>query len=272
MAPMDFLSSNVEYNNLNGEGPTTTDPTQVLLSNVGFTTPTSGAAMGMRIVSDSAYQAHRPTRNGPNAGGFLILNMRGEVDTILNFTFVDDNSQDPVTVPHFVISIYDLDRGCSGGAGGKTCDGGSFDLGEVVMAKSSTADPAQGFDVYMTSGGTSEAEIGAVTGGWTSFSATTAGTGADNPDAVQGLTEDQLNKAVSLYYSSTSSFELRFQVAFDGTLTNTGRNIFLSGVVLDFPGCPPSTPPSRPTWPSASRRPLRGGSCPSPAPSWPSAW
>ena len=114
MAPIDFLSSNVLYNNLNGVGPTTTDPTQILVSNVGSTTPTSGATMGMRIVSDSVYQAHKPNRNGPNAKGFFVLNIRGEVDTILNFTFVDDNSQDPVTVPNFVISIYDLDRGCSG--------------------------------------------------------------------------------------------------------------------------------------------------------------
>ena len=253
MAPIDFLSSNVLYNNLNGVGPTTTDPTQILVSNVGSTTPTSGAAMGMRIVSDSVYQAHKPNRNGPNAKGFFVLNIRGEVDTILNFTFVDDNSQDPVTVPNFVISIYDLDRGCSGELAGlrdKTCDGGSFDLGEVVMAKSSTADPAQGFDAYITSGGTSEVEIGAVTGGWTSFSATLAGTGADNPGTVQGLTEDQLNKAVSLYYSNTSSFQLRVRLfpppAFNATLTDTGRNILLSGVVLDFPGCPPSIPPSLP--------------------------
>ena len=108
MAPIDFLSSNVLYNNLNGVGPTTTDPTQILVSNVGSTTPTSGATMGMRIVSDSVYQAHKPNRNGPNAKGFFVLNIRGEVDTILNFTFVDDNSQDPVTVPNFVISIYHL--------------------------------------------------------------------------------------------------------------------------------------------------------------------
>ncbi|EOD15840.1 hypothetical protein EMIHUDRAFT_256322 [Emiliania huxleyi CCMP1516] len=193
--------------------------------------------MGMRIVSDSVYQAHKPNRNGPNAKGFFVLNIRGEVDTILNFTFVDDNSQDPVTVPNFVISIYDFDRGCSGQSAGlrnKTCDGGSFDLGEVVMAKSSTADPAQGFDAYITSGGTSEVEIGAVTGGWTSFSATLAGSGADNPGTVQGLTEDQLNKAVSLYYSNTSSFQLRVRLfpppAFNATLTDTGRNILLSGV------------------------------------------
>ena len=253
MAPIDFLSSNVLYNNLNGVGPTTTDPTQILVSNVGSTTPTSGATMGMRIVSDSVYQAHKPNRNGPNAKGFFVLNIRGEVDTILNFTFVDDNSQDPVTVPNFVISTYDFDRGCIGQSAGlrnKTCDGGSFDLGEVVMAKSSTADPAQGFDAYITSGGTSEVEIGAVTGGWTSFSATTAGIGADNPDTVHGLTEDQLNKAVSLYYSNTSSFQLRVRLfpppAFNATLTDTGRNILLSGVVLDFPGCPPSIPPSLP--------------------------
>ena len=125
------------------------------------------------IEADSAYDAHNSIRNGVDSRGFLILNFRGEVDSTVKFTFVD-NSLSPVTVQHFVVSIYDFDRGCVDGnvPTNKACDGGSFGLGEIVMAKSSTADPAEGFDGYQAASST-EVAVDTASNGWTRFAATT---------------------------------------------------------------------------------------------------
>ena len=134
--------------------------------------------MDLRIKSDSEYDANNANSNGVNAKGFLRLNFRGNVSTGLNFTFFDNTTQTPVTLPSFVITIYDFDRGATD------------NLGEIVRAKSSLEDPAGGFDRYVTTGATSTIDVSTAGDGWTVFSATVDGTGSDNPAGTQGLTED----------------------------------------------------------------------------------
>ena len=79
----------------------------------------------------------------------------------------------------------------------------------------------------------SELAIGAVAGGWTQFAATTIGTGKDNPASLTELTEEQLNRAVTFYYSDTSGFELSLlQDLDDAGFVSCGRRESRVALVL----------------------------------------
>ena len=198
---LNFTASTLSHSNLNGGGP---DGGQqiMLISHVGRTP--NGTSLDLLVTADEHYKAFKPAKNGISDGGFGRLNLAAGATSTMHFTFVDSNLR-PVELDQFVISLYDFD------AAGKP--------GSLVNVELAAIG---GFDRYVLADDTQVAVTNS-SDGLTTFTATQKGTGADNPtQTADGLTELQLARSVTLYFSKRAGFDITIE-------GGSGRNFMMSG-------------------------------------------
>eukprot|EP00419_Tripos_fusus_P052307 CAMPEP_0172807240 /NCGR_PEP_ID=MMETSP1075-20121228/6874_1 /TAXON_ID=2916 /ORGANISM="Ceratium fusus, Strain PA161109" /LENGTH=463 /DNA_ID=CAMNT_0013646187 /DNA_START=46 /DNA_END=1437 /DNA_ORIENTATION=+ len=175
------------HNNLGGKGPDQGE--EGMIYNMGiFMADANGNKLADKKVK-VAVHATSPYNMGPGNtynglhGKFLSILMRAGEH--LNFTIgvYDVDTNEPLTLPIFSITFFDID---------------------MSRKKSSEYIIAQDFEHYYVANGT-QLNITENHDGTTTFHATLAGTGADNPEESEALTEFSKEKGVTLEYLKRSS-------------------------------------------------------------------
>jgi cell division septation protein DedD len=196
-----FDVANVVLNNLGGVGPDS-GPEKLLLANV---TTVGGNAVDVEIVATSPFTTNA---NGvPNgvAGDFLRINQLQGTSVDLTWTFRMQGSGLPVALEGVALTVWDFDKGP--------------DPGQLV--ESMTIGPV---DAYYVKPNT-EIIAQALGNSFYSATASTWGTGADNPIDRYDLRPHVASKAITVTAYRRSTFNM--------TLSTTpgwgGRNFFFSG-------------------------------------------
>jgi len=178
----------VRHSNLGGVGPDSGAET-LRYGNVG---ELNGRSFDL-VVRDvgGSYSSRKPSRNGVSGElGSIAVNSGSSVT--LEFQAVFPDTGELVLVDNLGFTVLDIDQGKKGKSSEKV---------EVCGSKTAIVSRTCELDVAETSSGCK------------SFTATTPGTGADNPNSPIGLTAQQADRAVSFGFVGVSSFQATFSVA-----------------------------------------------------------
>ena len=94
----------IGQNNLGGQGPDTGEEVLEFL-NVGTA---NGAQINMEVrVVSGTYKARDSTKNGGNER-FGQINMNADYEADIQFCFVDSDNYNPIVLPSFSLTFYDL--------------------------------------------------------------------------------------------------------------------------------------------------------------------
>jgi len=206
-----FENAEVTHNNLGGVGPGDGDE-YVMYKGIGSF---NGDPIDMKVVThNSDYQAGKPYKTGLEGKSGQINVKIGSVAN-MTFTFLDDVTQQPVTLPAFYITIFDLDWGPAGN--------------EVVEVKGyeSLALPLDPEFDYEEANGSIKA------------TSTMQGNACDNPTdpedlgivTCKGLTVDTKRRSFSVLFRHQSSFDITFSAPAkkDEVKPDSGRNLQFAG-------------------------------------------
>jgi hypothetical protein len=214
MAKMDFSKSKVVHSNLGGFGPQKDKPEEVRYGHVGVSP--WGRPFDLVVTSESKrYRTPSPGGNGLY-GHFAHFTLTTGAQVDLLMRFIDSETNDPVVLPKFYITFFDIDNGDRLGDQSRGA--------EEVLVK--------GFKQYFVSDST-ELRISPnmkVLGepGYTSFKGTRYGTGADNPQNPLKLNDLQKGRTVSVLFTNVDQFKATYQVSPGGV--SIGRDIYFAGV------------------------------------------
>jgi len=202
--PVSFEFASLLHNNLGYEGPDGGEPT-LHFTNVSFV---NGMTVDLVVsVNDKKYFAKNHTRNGLSKP-FGMINVHCGVDSFITFSFYDHDTMRPVKLGQVYLSFFDVD---SGGATG---------LVEYVGFEESEA-------YYLTK--TTELKV-ENTDHATFWSSTTAGTGADNPKSISGLTPQQKDRTVTGLFENHSTVvtHIGVDVPHGSQCPSNGRNVMFA--------------------------------------------
>lgn len=191
------------FSNLAGKGPDTMEDAAMVFRDV---FPASGKSVNLQIKALSSYTPANTSWNG-QYGSYGSINVQEGTSVDLEFAFVKAKKGKPYKVEHsFIFSILDFDSQWDGGGA------------EKVMV--------DGFEEYYVTDNT-KVNIGKDQRNRTVFKATVGGTELDNPDDPMNLTEEALDKSVSLLIPPTSSFTITVGVS--PGWPGSGRNFMFAG-------------------------------------------
>lgn len=178
----------IRYNNLGGKGPDT-GPEGIRYGNV---ITLNERQVDLLVSAQSPYERFRRSQNGLNGKvGKINLYHDGNVD--LKFQWLDAETDAPVTMGRFTMSVFDLDEGPDGTAK-ETLTAGGF---------------ASDYMMDFTSLRTAD-----LPDGRRSYASTTHGRGSNNPSDPLDLTEVAAAHTVSLEYAEgLSEFTLNYAVS-----------------------------------------------------------
>ena len=95
----------IGQNNLGGQGPNIDDEEVLEFRNVGTA---NGAQINMEVsIAGGTYKARNSTRNGDNKR-FGQINMNADYEADIQFCFVDSVDHNPILLPPFSLTFYDL--------------------------------------------------------------------------------------------------------------------------------------------------------------------
>jgi hypothetical protein len=191
-----FKIKDPEYSNLAGRGPDRKAPKGILYPDAAVI---NGKSVDV-LVTSKKFKSYDATKNGAT-GGLISLNMKCGKSATVTIQFVGKDKE-PVVVPAAAVTVLDIDEGKNGKARTTVSSCGAL---------SATAGSELTSDF--------EAEAGCMV-----YSSTTHGSGANNPQSVDSITDDQMKRAVTFLYGQGSSFE--FDVAIGKA--SKGRNVLFS--------------------------------------------
>jgi len=218
----DFLHAQVLSNNLGGEGPGT-GPEFIRLGRVGNL---SGEPFDMKIETlNEDYKVSNPKLN--HAKGHTVqINLATTKEAQMKFTLLWPGTDDPVTLPAFYISVFDIDQN---GHSGEQVFVKGYD--EIIIPEDKE------YDVEDTDGGKT-------------MTSKIFGRLCDNPTdpwnltmiTCFGVTVDTRRRSFTMLFKEKSSFELTFRVLLlrpGRSYHNTGRNLLIAGPSDFTEPCPP---------------------------------
>jgi len=219
---LDFENAQVTTNTL-GQG----DNGEIRYSNVGTYRDNSGDNSIQLVIKQALGSTYTPKNLDNNGkteyyGQINVLSNNGQ--GTFDFCFENPNTGEKVLLDSFFLSFYDID-GASGGGGFET----------ISMQNSAFV------EAYLTEN--TEIERSESTHGLVGFSATTIGTGDDNPLDPLHLTAQQSNRGVSFLIEDTDCVRVKLSVECNDNACNGGRNFLFSGKASTqiLPPCPPSS-------------------------------
>ena len=204
----DWILSTIKYNNLGNQGPDS-GTEGIRYGNV---IQMNDRAVDLIVNAITPYERFSKSSNGLN-GRIGKINLYHERDVDLRFSFVDAETDAPVTMGEFTLSVFDLDEGPDGTAKESIIAGGFQSDYMMDFTSLRTADLPDGRRQY---------------------SSTTHGRGTNNPDDPFDLSEVAAAHTVSLEYpAGLSEFTLNYAVtkAADKELRPDymGRNFLFAG-------------------------------------------
>jgi hypothetical protein len=204
----DWVLSTMRYNNLGGQGPDS-GTEGIRYANV---IQMNDRNVDLIVNALTPYERFHRSTNGLN-GRVGKINLYHERDVDLRFSFVDAQTDAPVTMGAFTLSVFDLDEGPDGTAK------------ETVTAGGFTSDYMMDFTSLRTAD---------LPDGRRQYSSTTHGRGTNNPSDPFDLTEVAAAHTVSLDYpEGLTEFTLNYAVtkAADKELRPDymGRNFLFAG-------------------------------------------
>lgn len=183
----DWSLTSIIYNNLGGKGPDS-GTEGIRYSNV---LQMNDRNVDLIVNAMSPYERFSRSSNGLN-GRVGKINLFHERDVDLRFSFVDAESDAPVTMGGFTMSVFDLDEGPDGTAK------------ETITAGGFSSDYMMDFTSLRTSD---------LPDGRRQYSSTTHGRGSNNPSDPFDLSEVAAAHTVSLEYpEGLSEFTLNYAV------------------------------------------------------------
>lgn len=204
----DWTLSTLKRNNLGNQGP---DVGQEGIR-YGNVVQVNDRDVDLVVNALTPYERFHKSRNGLN-GRVGKINLYHERDVDLRFSFVDAETDEPVTMGAFTLSVFDLDEGPDGTAK------------ETITAGGFSSDYMMDFTSLRTSD---------LPDGRRQYSSTTHGRGTNNPSDPFDLSEVAAAHTVSLEYpEGLSEFTLNYAVtkAADKELRPDymGRNFLFAG-------------------------------------------
>jgi len=183
----DWVLSSIKYNNLGNKGPDS-GPEGIRYGNV---IRMNDQDVDLIVNAITPYERFSKSQNGLN-GRVGKINLFHERDVDLRFSFVDAETDAPVTMGSFTLSVFDLDEGPDGTAK------------ESVTAGGFASDYMMDFTSLRTTD---------MPDGRRQYSSTTHGRGTNNPSDPFDLSEVAAAHSVSLEYpEGLSSFTLNYAV------------------------------------------------------------
>lgn len=174
----------------------------------GIATVNGGSIDLIATVSGGEYQANNTANNGLN-GQLGQVNVQHSTSVEFTFTIVETGTTNAVVAQQWDFAFFDLDTA----TGGTNVESLSVvDTGSLATYTITTA---------------SELAVGGSTPEPT-FTATTFGTGPDNPTDPTDLTAQQENRSILFTLKDTSSFVMNY----DTTSGSSGRNFLFAGEAI----------------------------------------
>jgi len=230
----------VFHTNLNGKGPDTDAEEGIRISNLGSHEGTKfdllvNSITGKYEAPEDFYQYNSVFGNF----AYIIVGMKQQMD--LSFTVVKAGTKDPLVLPKWYITFFDLDKSVATDAG--TSDSGSEKIAVTGFSKYLNGDTSNRTQLIVTEHDPAP--------GYTSFEATKWGNTDDNPNSPMNLNDDQKQKAVTFEFKDTATFMASFTVSGcfdarpDDNNCTSAREVFFAGKSqLALDPCKMSPPPS----------------------------
>jgi len=200
---MDLNMASVAYSNLGGLGPDFGSPPALRFSNIAHIE--NDQMLDMVVTNLTAYEPANTANNGLN-GEFAQVNIQGGSSTKFRFMFVTQGSDEPHKMAWNYFSIFDLDHGKK-----------KEQYKETIEVK--------GFAThYLTE--SSELALEKHGDRWYTYGSSTPGTGNDNPTNPMNMTQQQMDRSVTLLFHNSAGFDAKFAAEKPKT---QGRNFLFSG-------------------------------------------
>jgi len=192
------LTGPPKCNNLGGLGPQYDCANEIRYSVVSVA---DGVPFDLVVtIVDQGYYNHATNQynGGESDDEYLIINVRCGTATDVKFSFMEEGTNNPVTLDEFYFSVLDFDQYKSGKAS------------ETVTISSDYVGSQKGANVQQSGN---------------SFTSTSWGTGHDNPDSAMSLTAEQQAKSMTAMFRQKSSIQMNLQAGECGS----GRNFLFGG-------------------------------------------
>lgn len=227
------LHENLQYNNLGGKGPVTTDPEELRYSNV-FKTGYSQQPIDLviTVANGSTYSPFDASKNGLNPEPSThdqmgTININSGTETTFDLTFVASGTSVPYNLSNVLFSVYDLDQNKLP----KYPNHEYVVFPQPVQNWTLTRDPP-----------TTVKESGQ-NNGTLRFTSTVIGNLDDNPTDPTKLTSLQQSRSVTVWYSDSAAFQVTFgheYVHEHPPKSKGGRNVLFAGPGIYCPAPSPS--------------------------------
>lgn len=202
----DWQLTSVKYANLGGLGPDLGAPRGIRYGDVTrVAVQNQPRIVDLIITTTNKYVPCMAYRSGMH-GSFGTVNLANGEDVNLVFTFIDALTDEPIEMPGFHFSFFDLDRGME--------DEAQETLITSGFSKVHLMDPTA-------------VKMKALPDGRTAFKASKQGGFKTNPTDPTSLTKSQAEQSIQLEFPpGASSVEVEFQV----TNGRKGRNFMFAGM------------------------------------------
>lgn len=213
--PLPFSLENVLYSNLAGAGPDLGSPREIRYHNV--TVDSDGEEVDMIVRAESSYKASDVTETGVDhiVGQYGQINLQvgsserdewNSVDLVFEFTKTD--KREPVTIPEFDFTVFDL-HSCKGNHGKQRL---------TVL----------GFDDYYYHP-EHQLEFQEKSDGSLTISSQIEDSGESKPTSLFDLTPSQQKVAVTFRFQDTHSFNVKYEAGYSSSRNCVGRNFLFGG-------------------------------------------
>lgn len=216
------LHNNLQFNNLGGMGPVTTDPPELRYSNV-FKTGWDQQPIDLvvKVAEGSTYKVANTTLNGlwptlpagqPDHTQMGQLNVKCGTETTFDFEFVKSGTNEPYNLSNVLFTVYDLDQHAG------------YENHEYVVF------PQPVTNWTLTQSPPTEVRKSGQNDGTLEFQSTTVGHLDDNPTDPRKLTALQQSRSVTVWFSASSKFQVKFGHDYKTTRPVLGgRNVLFAG-------------------------------------------
>jgi len=210
-ALLNFEEATLVHSNLGGQGPDKGQES-LIISKTGLHGNTT-ISMKFTVADGSTYEG-KSENNGVH-NGVASINLLNGGHTTLNVELLDGNRQ-PLTIPHFFMSVLDIDAGSVPGDGSDPNKKAGIEEVEFFGIDGYYIDPAAQILVE------EKPHDGL------SLVANLTGNEADNPTSPWGMTHDQILKTAMVEFIDVQSFQMKLAI---GSQPGTnGRNFQLTGI------------------------------------------
>jgi biotin carboxyl carrier protein len=192
----------------------------------------SGKELELRVNALSEYFPQASRMNGI-LGEYGSVNLKAGTHVDLNFSFWDPQTGEPAYLQHVAFTFFDLDQDST------------RRVSEYVIADGFTYAMKEPTSELMQDDGTD------LNDGRVKFSASTSGTGQDNPKDPDHLNQQQKDRAITFFYDSVRHFKVTIGATgkdLDSPrwFTFVGRPTLLCTPTVDSNQSPASVVPQRP--------------------------